>query len=137
MNATNASSRTTVLTVMPLRRGMRTASDQRARPIAIRSVLRKGHPAAARTNAMRARISSSVSHVMAGYFASPDFDLRRGTIAERAGRHKPGEHVVCKPAGPAQRIIRQQAARLFHRRPVNANATPGLVRLVHERSVYQ
>src|SRR5690242_3214243 len=121
---------------MPFSRGMRTASDQSARPTAIRSVLRKLQPVAARTKAMRARISSSVSNVMAGYCASPDFNLSRGTIAERACRHEPGEHVVREPAGDAQRITRQQTAGLFHRRPVDADAAPGRVRLVQKRPVY-
>src|SRR5690242_7966762 len=78
-----------------------------------------------------------VLKLMAGYSALPDVDLSRRMLAERARRHQPGEHVVCEPAGLAQRITRQQASCLFHRCPVNADAAPRLVRLAHERSVYQ
>src|SRR5690349_17096064 len=103
-----------VLTVMLLSRGISTASDHSARPIAIRSVFRQLQPIAATTNATRARISRRVLKLIAGYFALVAVDLSRRTVPQQAFRHQPGEDVDLQAPGAHRRVVLHQPPRLLH-----------------------
>src|SRR5262245_15373743 len=122
---------------MLLSRGIRTASDHRARPTEMRSVLRKLQPIAARTKATRARISRRVLKLMAGYSALPALDLSRRTVTQRAGRHQPGEDVEGQPPGLHGGVAGHQLPSLFDGRPEDRQPAPRLVRLALEWTVGQ
>src|SRR5438034_4206186 len=114
---------------------MRKDRAHSARPTAIRSVLRYVQPIAARTKATRARRT----RITLKFKLMPSIflDSGRRKLAEAARRHQPGENVHLEPSSPNRRVVRHEGPRSLDRRPEDADATPGFVRLAGKGSADQ